>query len=154
MGKALDDLEKYSRRPNPEVGRDFAHLEPDDVQIKLWIIRTKLGKKAEADRELGEYLAKRTGKPSIYNNNGKDVYAGIFEQDAKYLLGQITEPKLHKDNETDWYCAGMKHLLDGDREAAMDCLRHRLAPYDENARRAFTNKEIELKFPELKALAK
>jgi hypothetical protein len=82
------------------------------------------------------------------------VYTSSFANDANYLLGQITEEEFKKFNQTnsrDWYCLGMKHLLNGDKNMAQAYLLKYVEGYKtEN----LDEEALEAKIPELKALKK
>gem|GEM_PF-1806997 len=150
---ALADFQNFASRGIAYPGRDFGLIEPDEAQINLWIIRTKLGKKEEAAKGLAAYLGKRTGKPSIYNHNGEDQNVPGFATRANYLLGRISEEELMKKNDRDWFLFGVKRLLAGDRKTGIDYLRNCVSPYYSSQPGINTPEQAVLRqFPELKAL--
>jgi len=91
----------------------------------LWLVRTQLGQKDEADKELADYMTKRPSSAPWWDT---DI--------CKYLLGQFSDTDLlttavsvktadwrdHFQCEA-WYFVGMKKLIAGDKAAASDYFR-------------------------------
>jgi len=115
---ALSDLRRYRELTPKEPNVDYAVL-------WIWIIRSEQGQKASADQDLSAAL-----------NSNWDAHPGdLVSQDARFLLGQITEPAyLDSAASTDktkaqsqlceqWYYSGINRLLAGNRTAAATAFR-------------------------------
>ena len=98
----------------------------DYDQFFIWVLRTRLNQREEADTGLAQYLESRTQpllEPWIANIGqfllGKlaerDFIASANATDPEEKLGQLCEA---------WYYAGMKRLLSGDKQGGLDDLRH------------------------------
>jgi lipoprotein NlpI len=109
---ALDDFQKMKELDEAD---EYAHA-------RIWLVRTRLGDREEATKELQTYLENRkTGKPG-------DWASSIH----RFLIGQLTEPDFlkaavntDKKIENDQHCeayfyAGTKLLIADDKKAASD----------------------------------
>lgn len=92
----------------------------------LWITLTQSNKKAEADKELSDYLATLTDPKTSF----------WMKKIGGFLLGQVTEGDLENIAATSktadgrsisqsqaWYFAGMKKLIAGDKAGAAELLK-------------------------------
>jgi len=120
----------------------------DYSQLFIWIIRTRIGEKEAADKELTERLAKgwnaapndwlsKVAGHLLGTVTEADLLAAADSPDARKKSGQICEA---------WYYIGMKKLLTGDKKSAADDFRKCL----DTKRDDFT--EFKFAQAELKAL--
>jgi len=136
-------------RKSAELGSDYQ----DYTYYRIWIIRSRLGEKEEADRELTEYLAHR----KTQNSNDWPLQVG------RYLAGQSAEsnflaaaespvPKTAKEQHCEtWFYVGSKHLIAGDQPGAVDnfkkCLTTNLKDFEEYASAASELRFLEMSRP-------
>jgi lipoprotein NlpI len=115
---ALADLELFCQSDAKNNYVDYAHL-------YLWIIRTRQEQRTTANQDLSDALSKN------WNALSDDLASKL----AFFLLGQINEndliaaaesPDLKRDQGQHcevWYFAGVKRLLSGDKNTAIDYFR-------------------------------
>jgi lipoprotein NlpI len=98
----------------------------DNPHFYLWLARVQQNQKADADKELSDYIAKR---PTTRKQDWQSKIGG-------FLLGQVTEANLATyalsfPNPADqsraqcesWYFIGMKRQIAGEKDAAADDFR-------------------------------
>ena len=99
------------------------------LHLVIWLVRAEQGQVASANQELSAYL----------KNRGPAAAHDWLSKLGAFLLGQIDEPELlaaagSQDSQTDraqhceaWFYAGMKRLLAGDKQGAVNCFKNCLA---------------------------
>ncbi len=99
------------------------------TQLKLWLVRARLGENEVANKELAAYFEKRgNGKDDSWPARIGDFLLGRIDQSA--LLTAAASPKamVERGQFADaWFFAGMKHLQANNRVSAAECLRKCLA---------------------------
>jgi len=134
--------------------RHFCELSENKQEyprILIWLIRSRLGETEAANKEFAAFL----------DNRWKAAPGDWFSRVAGHLIGKVSEsdlmaaaasPEIAAGNRTEdllcegWYYAGMKKLLAGDKEAAIERFRKCVAV----GRRTWT--EYNFALSELKAL--
>jgi tetratricopeptide (TPR) repeat protein len=134
--EALTDFQRHCDLRKDEEYQVFP------ARFYIWLIRTRLGDREAADKELAQYME---GHPVEWSN-GWDAKIGNF------LLGRINEDdflgSLSDNPGAAWFYAGMKRLLNNDTASAAEDFRKSLATGDRTA------DEYQLAAAELKALTK
>src|SRR5262249_37503489 len=129
---------------------ELSQQKQDYPRFFIWLIRTRLGEKAAANKELVAYLDKRwNGAPDDWATkvanflldkiSEADFFAAAASPDAKKERSQRCEA---------WFYAGMKRLLNVDKTTAADYFRKCLATEEKD----FT--EYQFAKAELHALGK
>jgi lipoprotein NlpI len=123
---ALGDLVLFNELA-PVESQDYPHL-------YTWLVRTRGGQLAEADRELAAYLGARKNMPVAdwISDIGRFLLNQISESD---FLGTATSSNVEKDRAQHceaWYYIGMKRLLAGDKKTAAVCFDKCLGTQEKN----------------------
>jgi len=103
--------------------------DPDYARLYLWLAQGRQGKKAEADKELSEYLnhsrgmrpgdwPEQIGQFLLGKRTERDFLAAVTAPDAEAQKGRLCEA---------WFYAGEKRLVEGDGKGARECFRQCLA---------------------------
>src|SRR5208282_2631252 len=124
LGYLQDDLFQF--RPALENLRKSVEMDPsmDYPRFRIWLIRSRLGERDDATKELDSYVK------SLPGAKAQDWSACI----GHFLTGSVPEGEFFnqatatakRPSDTGGqiceacYYAGMKHLLDGDKEGAAD----------------------------------
>ena len=118
MDAALADMKLFTQLSPQSDFTDYARL-------YIWLIETRAGQLAEANQELSAAMN------SGWNGKNDAMVTRIGE----YLLGQISETELIQASASTvptkdqgqrceaWYFIGMRKLVAGDRDAAIEALR-------------------------------
>jgi lipoprotein NlpI len=136
LGCTEDDLALY-----PAALASFQHAVELDSKMsysrfRIWLLRTRLGEKDDANRELKAYIELRQGE------DGHEWEMCI----ARFLVGDLTEPDfiaqapktaIRTTDESGHLCeacyySGMKRLLAGDQPGAINLFQKCLATDEEN----------------------
>jgi lipoprotein NlpI len=133
-----------------ELAPKYADAYRDYARLFIWLIRARQGETEAANKELSTYLDKRQ----------KATPSDWFFEVAGYLLGKASEadlfaaavsPDAKKGSEQHceaWFYAGMKKLVNGDKDAAANYFHKCLATQQKDVT------EFQLAQSELKALGK
>jgi tetratricopeptide (TPR) repeat protein len=112
---ALDDLSRSDRLATNRNQHDYAHL-------RIWVLQTRQGQTAKADKELSDYLRGRS------DGSSQDFPSEVGE----FLLGRVSESELmasavsansKQDQEQRcraWYYAGIKRWFSGEQKIAAE----------------------------------
>jgi len=127
---ALNDFIYWSKIEPQGKNQDYP-------QLFIWILRSRIGQKAEANQELSAYLHKRldispndwiskVGDFLLDKINGEVFFVAANSPDAAKSRGQHCEA---------WYYSGVKRLLAGDKKTASNyfikCLETQETDFDE-----------------------
>ena len=124
--KAKGDLKAAVDDINGAIERNDQDFYP---RLFLWLIRSRLGERNAANKELAAFLDKRRNATSeewtskvaghlLGNVSEADLFAAAKSSDAKKERGLFCEA---------WFFAGMKKLLGGDKATAADYFRKCIA---------------------------
>lgn len=91
--------------------RDYGHL-------RLWLIRARTGDRKGADEELGRYLKKR--KRGDWYTKITDFFTGALSEEELFKTDTQVEEEARARKCEAYYYAGMKRLIDGDKDKARD----------------------------------
>lgn len=133
--KALADFQRHCQLRKSEPNQLI------QARFYVWLLRTRLGDQAAADKEFAPYME---GHPAEWSR-GSDAILGNF------LLGKTSEDDFIAafDNPGPaWFYAGMKHLLNKDPETAATDFKKSVEQGDK------ARDEYQLATAELKALTK
>ena len=94
----------------------------DYSQIRIWMIRAKLGERETATRELKQYLRTRqTGKPGDWSLTVIGFLTGDTpETDFLKSPDSVDEKQVQSRRSAALFCAGTVRLLDGDKTTAAE----------------------------------
>jgi len=134
--KALADFQRHCDLRKAEAYQVF------EARFYIWLIRSRLGDREKADKELAPCLE---GHPAEWSG-------GWHAKIGNFLLGRISEgdflAALGENSGAAWFYAGMKRLLDKDPATAADDFKKSVTAGDKTAY------ENEMAAAELKALTK
>ncbi len=113
---------------------DLSDKDQDYPHLYIWLIRTRLNEKKDADKQLSAYFEKRSGASPldwVFKVAGflldevteAHLFASTFSPDAEKTREQLCEA---------WYYSGMKKLLSGDKKTAASYFRECLATEQKN----------------------
>ena len=132
--KALADFQRHCDLRKEEAYPAFP------ARFFIWILRARLGDRETADKEFAPYME---GHPAQWSGGG-DAMVGNF------LLGRISEDEfvasLRDNPQTAYFYAGIKRLLNNERESAAEDFRKSVATGEKDAT------EYQMAAAELKAL--
>jgi tetratricopeptide (TPR) repeat protein len=97
----------------------------DYPRLSIWLIRTRLGEKADANKEFSLFLAKRGPlKGGDWYREITDFFADTVSE-ADFLASSVSPdaPDGGWAPCSAWFYAGMKKLISGDTPAAIVCFR-------------------------------
>jgi len=134
--KALADFQRHCDLRKEEAYQVFP------ARFYIWLIRTRVGDREAADKELAPYME---GHPAEWSG-GWDAKTGNF------LLGRISEDdflvSLSDNPGAAWFYAAMKRLLNNDTAGAAEAFGKCMATVDKAA------EDYQMAAAELKALTK
>ncbi len=134
--KALSDFQHHCELRKEEKYQVF------EARFYIWLIRTRLGDREAADKELAPYME---GHPAEWSG-------GWHAKIGNFLLGRISEDdflvSLSDSRGGGWFYAGMKRLLNNDKSSAAEDFRKSVATADKES------EEYQMAAAELKALSK
>lgn len=119
--KALADFQRHCDLRKGEAYQVF------EARFYIWLIRSRLGDREKADKELAPCLE---GHPAEWSG-------GWHSKIGNYLLGRISEEDflttLGSDSCAAWFYAGMKRVLDKDTAGAAEAFKKSVAAGDKTA---------------------
>jgi len=108
--EALDDFRKACELEHSGPPREY-------VRLRIWLIRSRLGEREDATKELAQYLSSRP-QNDWYSKNAKFLVGQLSESEY-FQAAQSTIPKTQTEQSCEaWFYAGTVRLLDGDRKTA------------------------------------
>jgi lipoprotein NlpI len=144
-------LVRYEKGDLTEAADDFrqaSQLEPVDPypEIFLWLAHTREGQAANANEQLSAFLEKHVEKsPDHWGSKVCSFLIGKINE-TEFLGGTRSYFAFHQQGHEceAWYYAGLKRLLAGDKNGAVDAFRKSI---ETNARRfqEYNLAEFELK---------
>ncbi len=98
-----------------------------ESEAYIWLIRSRIGEKAEATKELNAHLLSiPTGETNVWSNIIKKYLIGAVGENDLLQKARYIAPNLKKINAQlcqAYFFAGMKHYFDGDKSVAADLLQ-------------------------------
>ncbi len=97
------------------------------AHLGLWGVRSQLGQKEAANKELAAYFDKRSNTTDPWLARIADFLLGRTGENDLMVAASPDARKEQGRRPNGWYYAGMKRLLAGDKTGAVDCFRKCLA---------------------------
>ncbi len=118
----------YDRRKWTDALADFRKA--DEVatsyreypQLRIWLVRARLGERHAATKELAEYLAAMKSHDDWYSKMARLLTDQLSEDDF-FKAAESPDPKTDRGQKCEaYFYAAIRRLIDGDREKAREYL--------------------------------
>jgi tetratricopeptide (TPR) repeat protein len=100
----------------------------DYIHFRIWLVKARLNERAEATKELQEYVQSRTGKPNDWPAKIGSFLIGELAESALFKNANNSNTKTANDQLFQaYFFAGTKRLIEKDNKVAMNYFRRCLA---------------------------